>query len=192
MVESGKKFNVVAISGGLRAASTNSALLQLAKELGKDVVEIEILDIKGVPLYDGDIEAAGIPEQVKTIAAKIASADGLYLATPEHNYSISAAMKNIIDWVTRVQPNPLAKKPIAIATAAAGGAGGARAQYDLRKILVFSGSHVLPTNEVQIGANYLKFSQTGELTDEAGKKAVGDQIKAFAEYITFVQKGYGL
>lgn len=169
MVESGKKFNVVAISGALRAASTNTALLQLAKELGKDVVNIEILDIKGVPLYDGDIEAAGIPDQVKTIADKIAAADGLYLATPEHNYSISAAMKNIIDWVTRVQPNPLVKKPIAIATAAAGGAGGARAQYDLRKILVYSGSHVLSTNEVQIGANYLKFTQTGELTDEAGK-----------------------
>ena len=158
MVESGKKFNVVAISGSTRAASTNSALLKLAQELGKDKLNIEILDIKGVPLYDGDIEAAGIPEQVKTIAAKIAAADGLYLATPEHNYTISAALKNIIDWVTRVQPNPLSKKPIAIATAAASAAGGARAQYDLRKILVFSGSHVLPTNEVQIGANYLKFT----------------------------------
>ena len=71
MVESGKKFNVVAISGSTRAASTNSALLKLAQELGKDKLNIEILDIKGVPLYDGDIEAAGIPEQVKTIAPRL-------------------------------------------------------------------------------------------------------------------------
>ena len=134
MVEAGKLYKIVAISGSLREASTNTAALRYVAEIApKDrIASVEILNYKDVPLYDGDIQAKGIPDSVIAIGAKIAEADGLYIASPEYNYSISAALKNIIDWVTRISPNPLENKPIAILSAAGGRGGGYRSQLALR------------------------------------------------------------
>ena len=189
MVEARKPYNIIAISGSLREKSTNTAILRLASELApKDrVASVEILSYKDVPIYDGDIEAAGIPDSVKAIAKKIAEADGVYISTPENNYSISAALKNIIDWVTRVQPNPFEKKPVAIASVAAGPSGGVRAQDDVRKVLLYSNSIIMTSNTVAISANYLKFDKDANLTDEASKKAIQAQINAFVDWIDFTK-----
>ena len=64
---------------------------------------MEIINYEDVPLYNGDVEAAtGVPDSVKALAAKIAEADGLYIASPEYNYSITGVLKNLIDWLSRV------------------------------------------------------------------------------------------
>jgi len=79
----------------------------------KRISSIEIVDFKGIPVYDGDVEEeSGIPDKVKKIAEKIRAADGVYISTPEYNYGYSAALKNIIDWLSSVDEPEHAKMNI--------------------------------------------------------------------------------
>ena len=127
MVEARVQYKIVGICGSLRAKSTNLTALKLAGEtLQGSNVNFEILNFNDLPVYNGDIEAVGIPDTVKTVAAKITEADGVVIASPEYNYSITSALKNLLDWVSRVQPNPFDKKPVAVFSVTAGPSGGAR------------------------------------------------------------------
>src|SRR5712664_323730 len=95
-------MNIIGIAGSLRSGSFNAALLRAAVEECPAGSTIEIESIRGIPLYDGDIEAAqGIPARAAELKDRIASAGGLLLVTPEYNNSIPGAFKNAIDWLTR-------------------------------------------------------------------------------------------
>jgi NAD(P)H-dependent FMN reductase len=93
---------VIGISGSLRQASFNTALLRTAVELAPPDLRIEAQSIRDIPLYDGDVEAAsGIPAPVAMLKDRIAAADGLLLVTPEYNGSLPGVFKNAIDWLSR-------------------------------------------------------------------------------------------
>ena len=126
MVEQAKPFKVIAFSGSLRVKSTNKGALFAAAELAPANLSVEVIDYEDIPIYNGDTEATGIPESVTRLYNQIAGADGVLLGCPEYNYSISSALKNAIDWVSRIQPQPFDKKPIAIISSTAGPSGGAR------------------------------------------------------------------
>src|SRR5262249_35048622 len=93
---------IVGISGALRRGSYNAALLRAAVELAPQGMSIEIAYIRGIPLYDGDVEASdGVPAPVKQLKDQIAGADGLLADTPEYNNSSPGVFKNASDWLSR-------------------------------------------------------------------------------------------
>src|SRR5437660_2142754 len=120
-------ITVVGFSGSLRRGSYNAALLRAAGSLMPSDSELRSESIAGIPLYDGDDEAAhGVPDLVSRLKDAITAADGLLLVTPEYNNSIPGVAKNAIDWFSR-PPRDIARvfggKPVAIAGASPGGFG---------------------------------------------------------------------
>jgi chromate reductase len=177
-------LKILGISGSLRKASFNSAALRACGELMPTGMALTIFDGLGeFPLYNQEVMDAGIPEPVQRLRTAIADADGLLIASPEYNFSVSAALKNGIDWISRVPNQPFQDKPIAIFSASAGPLGGARVQYDLRRILGQLWGHVLPRPEVFIGSAPAKFDAQGALADEATKKFLADLLAGFKLWI---------
>src|SRR3989454_12781302 len=149
--------SVLGFAGSLRKGSFNAAVLRAAVEMAPADMRLETFDLRGIPLYDGDVEAQGLPAAVKRFRERIAAADALLIVTPEYNYSMAGVLKNAIDWASRPPDQPFRGKPAAIMGAAAGMAGSARAQYDLRRSCVFLDIHPLNKPEVQIGQAQTKF-----------------------------------
>ncbi len=117
---------LIGLSGSLRAGSYNTALLKAAAQLMPGEARLEIGSIRGIPLYDGDLEATGIPEAVVKLKDDIAGADGLLLVTPEYNHSLPGVFKNAIDWLSRPPadiPRVFHGKPVAVIGASPGGFG---------------------------------------------------------------------
>ena len=102
MTTSTAMVKLIGISGSLRDGSYNTALLRAASTMMPEGTELSLRSIKGIPLYDGDVETAeGIPSAVAELKEAIAMADGFILATPEYNHSMSGVLKNAIDWLSR-------------------------------------------------------------------------------------------
>jgi len=181
---------VLGFSGSLRKGSYNSALLRAASEVLPEGMSLQIFDLSPIPLYNADVEAAGVPEIVGNFKARIAAADALLIATPEYNYSIPGVLKNAIDWASR-PPNasPLNGKPLAIMGASNGPGGTIRAQMHLRHVCVFT--NMLPLNkpEVRIIRAAEKFDAEGLLTDEATRKELRALLEALAAWTRRLRGG---
>ena len=181
-------LKVLGISGSLRKASFNTASLKACAELMPPGMTLSMARIDDLPIFNQDVFDAGIPEPAKRLRTEIATADGLLIASPEYNFSLSAALKNAIDWASRPPNQVFQDKPIAIFSASAGPMGGARVQYDLRRILVQLWGHVLPRPEVFIGSAQGKFDAQSKLTDETTRKFLTDLLLGFKEWIPRMQK----
>jgi chromate reductase len=176
------ELKVLGICGSLRKSSLNMAALRACQGLLPAGMSLTITDISAVPMFNQDVFDAGIPEAAKKLRAEIAAADGVLIASPEYNFSLSAALKNAIDWASRPPAQSWQDKPVAIFSCSQGPLGGARVQYDLRRILGQLWAHVLPRPEVFIGSAPSKFAD-GKLTDEATKKFLTDLLAGFKTWI---------
>jgi chromate reductase, NAD(P)H dehydrogenase (quinone) len=110
-------LRILGVSGSLRRGSFNGSLLRAAVEVTPASASIEVGTIRGVPLYDADVEAQGIPPAVATLKDQVAAADGLLFVTPEYNNSIPGVFKNAIDWLSRPPadvPRLFRDRPVAI------------------------------------------------------------------------------
>jgi chromate reductase len=136
-------------------------------------------------LYNADIQnSTGIPASVVALSDAIRAADGVIFVTPEYNFSLPGALKNAIDWVSRVQNQPFAGKPIAIQSASPGPVGGARVQYDLRKMMVFLDALTLNKPEIFVANCASRLDdKTGKITDETTQNLIKQQLAAFAKFI---------
>ena len=161
---------ILVFAGSSRLASFNKKLAALAaaalRAAGAEVTHVDLRDFP-MPLYDGDLEAsAGIPEQAMRMKGLFNSHDGLLLACPEYNSTITPLLKNTIDWVSRSAPGetPLQcfdGKVASLVSASPGALGGLRGLVHVRAILASIGVLVLPAQ--------LAVSKAGEAFDEAGK-----------------------
>jgi chromate reductase len=157
---------ILGIAGSLRGSSFNAATLRTAQELAPAGVTIEIFDIAPIPFYNEDVRQQGFPAPVEDLRARIKSADGLLIVTPEYNYSIPGVLKNAIDWASRPPEQPFDGKPIGVMGASVGTHGSSRAQYHLRQCFVFLNGIVMNRPEVMIPAAHTKFDADGKLTDQ--------------------------
>lgn len=180
-------MKILGICGSLRKASFNMAALRACSELMPQGMTLQIAEIGDIPIFNQDVLDAGMPAPVQRIREQIVAADGLLLASPEYNFSVSAPLKNVIDWASRPPNQSFHDKPIAIFSAAVGPLGGARVQYDLRRILTQLWGHVLPRPEVFIGMAASKFDAQGKLADETTRKFLTDLLNGFRDWIVRMQ-----
>jgi len=177
------KLKVLAFSGSLRKNSFNSGLVRAVKELKPENMEIDIFDINDITMYSDDLKDGGFPDIVKLFAEKITSADGILIAAPEYNYSIPGVLKNAIDWVSRISPQPFNEKPTAVMGASPGMLGTVRAQMHLRQIAIFVNMIVMNKPEVFVNFAREKFDSESNLTDEKTKEIIRKFLIAFSSWI---------
>ena len=166
------EFSVLAISGSLRDASYNSALIRAAQRVAPAELHIEqYTKLAEIPPFNQELEEQP-PATVVDLRERIAAADALLIATPEYNYGVPGVLKNALDWASRptfpvsVWVSPLAHKPVAIAGAAPTGMGSVRAQLQLRQLFLCTDSAVVAKPEVIITNAQEKFSADGTIKDE--------------------------
>jgi len=176
-------ISVLGISGSLRKASRNTALLRAAQDLAPDGMKIGIADLSALPMYNWDDEQAnGFPDAVARFRADIAEADALLIATPEYNYSVTGALKNAIDWSSRGPESPLNEKPVAM-LGAGGRLGTSRSQEHLRLILRHNNLQVVTSPEVLVAFASDKFDDELNLTDDRTRDQVRRLLLSLAELV---------
>jgi chromate reductase, NAD(P)H dehydrogenase (quinone) len=159
-------LDVLGISGSLRDDSYNRALLEAAQRLAGPHMNITLVEIGDLPHFDADVEAEGDPEPVKEFKQAIRSADALLIATPEYQHGIPGVLKNALDWASRPpSDSPIGGKPTAIMGATVGAFGTARAQQDLREVLIYNDCPMVMTPEVLVADAASKVDESGEFTD---------------------------
>ena len=177
---------MISICGSLRSGSYNGIVQRALPALAPEGLMVRPAPaFSEFPLYNADVQtASGFPAPVNALADAIRAADGVIIVTPEYNFSIPGGLKNAIDWVSRVQNQPFAGKPIALQSASPGPLGGGRVQYDLRRAMVFLDAFVLNKPEIFIGSCASKLDdKTGEIKDEATRNFIKQQLTAFAAFI---------
>lgn len=178
VVGSQPAIKVIALCGSLRQNSSNRGLIRAATEIAKesiDGLQIEYVDISPLPMLNTDLEVDGTyPTVVEAFRRKILEADSFLFASPEYNYSVTAPLKNALDWGSR-PPNVWGDKAAAIVSSS-GGSGGVRSQYHLRQIGVFLDLHFINKPEFFLNAHQPppKFDTSGDLIDPD----VRDKLKA--------------
>lgn len=179
-------IHVLGFSGSLRKGSYNTGLLRAATEMLPDGMTLEIFDLIDIPLYNGDVEAAGMPEAVQRFRGRIAAADALLIACPEYNHSLTGVLKNAIDWGSRPPDQPLSGKPVAL-MGGGGGFGTVRAQVHLRYLLTNLNMLQLNKPDVLVARIHERFDEAGNLTDEATRDKIRNMLEALAEWTRRLQ-----
>lgn len=176
-----KPFHVLGISGSLRKASYNTALLHAAVDLMPKGMMLDIFDLAPLPIFNQDFEKP-FPESVVAFREKLANANAVLIASPEYNSSITGVLKNALDWASRSPNPPLLGKPVAIMGASTGNFGTVRAQLNLRQVLTHIGALPLGKPEVLVARSEQAFDENGKLIDESARGFLRDMLVALAEW----------
>ena len=183
-------IRILALSGSYRAGSFNRALIRAAREQAPERVRIDGFDLRTVPFYDGDLEAAGDPEEVAALKRSIDGADALLIATPEYNGSVPAVLKNALDWASRRRPDsPLRGKPAALMGASPSPGGTRRAQAHLREVLDRIGVGVIDEPSLYLARAFEYVSDDGRLVSEEAREAVGKIVAGLVDAIVLDAAG---
>ena len=180
-------ITILGISGSLRKASYNTALLRAASELAPEGVRLECAGIHGIPLYDGDIESTdGIPAAVAELKERVAAADALLLVTPEYNNSIPGPFKNALDWMSR-PPTDSARvfggKPVALIGASPGRFGTISAQTAWLPVFRVLGMRPWLGMPLYVSAVHKTMDEQHKLTDPDTRERLQKFLAGFAAFV---------
>ena len=183
---------ILAFAGSTRTDSFNKKLVRIAvsgaRQAGAEVTHIDPRDYT-LPLYDGDLEQReGLPANARKLKDLFLAHQGLLIAAPEYNSSISAVLKNVIDWVSRPVPGepPLGcfiDKVAALMSASTGALGGLRGLVTVRSILGNIRVIVLP-DQVAVPKAHEAFNPDGSLKDPKQQAAVENLGRNLAQVLT--------
>jgi chromate reductase len=175
---------ILGIAGSLRRASFNAALLRAAVELAPAGTTIEIASIRGIPLYDADVEEQSYPEAVIELKGKIVAADALLLVTPEYNNSIPGVFKNVIDWLSRPPadvPRVFANRPVALIGASPGRFGTVQSQRSWLPVLRTLRMRAFFGVPLYVSGAAAVFDAHGHLVDADVRKHLEQLLRDFAQ-----------
>jgi len=185
-------LRIVGIAGSLRSGSYNAALLRAAAAEAPPEATLEIESIRGIPLYDGDVEAKGIPSRVSELKDRIAAADALLLVTPEYNNSIPGTFKNAIDWLTRPPadiPRVFKGRAVGLIGASPGMRGTVLSQTAWLPVLRTLGVQPWFEQLLYVGNADKVFDPSGKLIDEAIRTRLRNYVRGFADFVRNLRQG---
>lgn len=182
-------IRIAGICGSLREGSYNLKALRAAREAAPAGVELDIIRINEVELYNADVEKQGWPPGVQALRDRVEPAHAVLLASPEYNYGVPGVLKNATDWLSRpTGEGPLAGKPMAVMGASTSRTGTARAQADWRNVAYYNGMPLLASVEVLLFQAGKMFDDDGRLVDEKAQQKITQLMEAFADWIRLTGK----
>lgn len=183
-----KKYKIAVIVGSLRKESFNLKTAKAMMDMAPDSLELEFMDISGLPMFNEDLEA-NPPKEWVNLRKEIQAADGLLFFTPEYNRSVPGVLKNAIDVGSRPYgENSWDGKPAAVVSVSIGAISGFGANHHLRQSLVFVNAPTMAQPEAYIGGASELFDDNGKLTNDSTKEFLKDYMTAFEKWIHTVLK----
>lgn len=177
------KFNVAVLVGSLRKDSCNLKLAKAIAKLGKDHLDLHILSIGELPLFNQDLESH-FPAAATTLKNKVVEADAILFVTPEYNRGVSGVLKNAIDWISRPYgQNSFSKKPGALCGASVGSIGTACAQNALKSTLNYLEIALMGQPEVYLHFKENLIDVDGNISDAGTEKFLQGFTNQFIAWI---------
>jgi len=176
------KFMLMAAS--LRQDSVNKKLIRLSESMLTDLgetAEVKEFSSYDMPIYDGDIEAKGLPKNTMQFIQDMNEVDGLIFSVPEYNFSMPGSFKNLFDWVSRAKPMPWAGKKVLLLSASPAVVGGNRGLWSIRVPFEACGSFVFP-DMFSLASAYDAFNPEGKLVDANLTSRLDDVLKRFVDF----------
>jgi chromate reductase len=182
-----KPIKVLALPGSLRRASWNRLLLQAAAAHAPPGIDVTVYDQLGaIPLFNEELEPG--PDAVRDLRQRVREADGLLIATPEYNQSLPGVLKNVLDWLSRPDPDEVLKdKPVAIMGASSGRWGTRLAQAALRQVLHATEAIVIPQPALYVREADKLFDPEGRVIDASTQHTIEQILRALAAAVRNVR-----
>ena len=176
--------NVAVLVGSLRKGSYNRKMALALANLAPEILKLSIVEIRALPLYDEDLEAAGAPAAWVEFRSAVRGADAVLFVTPEYNRSVPGGLKNAIDVGSRPYGQSVwSRKPCAVVSVSPGALGGFGANHHLRQSLVFLDMPVLQQPEAYVGGAAPLFAEDGSIASDGSRKFLTGLMTAFAALI---------
>jgi NAD(P)H-dependent FMN reductase len=178
---------VIGLAGSIRKGSFNGSLLAAAAQLAPPELEIDIATIRGIPLYDGDLEREqGVPPIVEALKDRIAASDGLFMVSPEYNSGVPGVFKNAIDWLSRPDkdiPRVFGDKPVALLGATPGRAGTRLSQTCWLPTLRTLGTRPWFGQQLYVAEARKVFDENGALIDPMIRELLTKFVNGFSKFV---------
>jgi len=175
------ELRLLTLVGSLRKTSINQQLLSAWAERLPPTVSTLPFSLAEIPLYNADLDE---PPAVAALKQAVSDCHGVVIATPEYNYGIPGVLKNALDWASRpAYKSAFVRKPVGIMGAAPGAVGTARAQGQLKEVLLGMLAELYPCPELAVGMSGTKFDATGHVLDAALDTQLTRHALEFAQWV---------